>query len=58
MAPTVIREAARVLRHGFRFAVSDVIAAPDVDDQTRADRPAWMDCIAGTLTRDEFERAH
>jgi SAM-dependent methyltransferase len=53
----VIREAARVLRPGGRFAVSDVIADPDMDDATRADMRQWTGCIAGALTRDEFERA-
>ena len=52
--PQVIREAARVLRPGGRFAVSDVIADPDMDDQTRADMAAWTGCIAGALTEDEF----
>ena len=50
----MIREAARVLRPGGRFAVSDVIADPDLDDATRADVAAWTGCIAGALTEAEF----
>ena len=49
-----IREAARVLRPGGRFAVSDVIADPDMDEQTKADMAAWTGCIAGALTEAEF----
>jgi arsenite methyltransferase len=52
----VIREAARVLRPGGRFAVSDVIADPAMDEQTRADMRQWTGCIAGALTREDFER--
>jgi SAM-dependent methyltransferase len=51
----VIGEAARVLRPGGRFAVSDVIADEDMDEQTRRDMAAWTGCIAGALTRREFE---
>jgi arsenite methyltransferase len=53
----VFQETARVLRSGGRFAVSDVIADPDMDDATRADMVAWTGCVAGALTRDEFEQA-
>jgi arsenite methyltransferase len=52
----VIREAARVLRPGGRFAVSDVIADPEMDDATRADMRQWTGCIAGALTRSELEQ--
>lgn len=53
----VLVEAARVLRPGGRFAVSDVIADEDVDDATRADMAAWTGCIAGALTEREFRAA-
>jgi arsenite methyltransferase len=55
--PKVLAEAARVLRPGGRFAVSDVIADPDMDDATRADMAAYTGCIAGALTDAEFRAA-
>jgi ubiquinone/menaquinone biosynthesis C-methylase UbiE len=55
--PRVLAEAARVLKPGGRFAVSDVIADEDMDAATRADMAEWTGCIAGALTRREFEQA-
>jgi SAM-dependent methyltransferase len=53
----VIAEAARVLRPGGRFAVSDVIADPNMDEATKADMAEWTGCIAGALTEQEFHAA-
>ncbi len=50
----VIREAARVLKPGGRFAVSDVIADPDMDPATRKDMEQYVGCISGALTRFDF----
>jgi arsenite methyltransferase len=52
-----LREAARVLRPGGRFAVSDVIADEGMDEKTRQDMTEWTGCIAGALTEQEFTEA-
>jgi arsenite methyltransferase len=50
----VFAEAARVLRPGGRFAVTDIVADPEMDEATRRDMEQWTGCIAGALTAEEF----
>ncbi|MGA8803078.1 MAG: arsenite methyltransferase, partial [Solirubrobacterales bacterium] len=54
--PAVFREAARVLRPGGRFAVTDIVADAGMDEATRHDIAQWTGCIAGALTEEEFRR--
>ena len=53
---SVFREAARVLRPGGRFAVTDIVSDPEMDEATRRDMAQWTGCIAGALTEDDFRR--
>jgi arsenite methyltransferase len=53
----VVSEAARVLRPGGRFAVSDIIADDDMSEETPRDMAAWTGCIAGALTERDFRAA-
>jgi arsenite methyltransferase len=50
----VLQEVSRVLKPGGRFAVSDVVADPDIDEATRQDLQQWTGCIAGALTTEVY----
>jgi arsenite methyltransferase len=53
----VLRDVARVPRPGGRLAMSDVIADDAMDADTRTDMAQWTGCVAGALTRGQFEAA-
>src|SRR5438034_6851762 len=56
--PQVIREAARVLKPGGRFAVSDVIADEDMDDANRGDMRPYTGWRGGRLHGRDSRAAH
>ena len=50
----VFAEAHRVLRPGGRLAVADVAAEAEPTPEQRADVAAWVACLAGALTREQY----
>jgi len=52
--PQVLREAARVLKPGGRFAVSDVLVRGEVPPDVRRNMELWVGCLAGALREDDY----
>jgi SAM-dependent methyltransferase len=50
----VLAEIARVLRPGGRVGFSDVVAEDRLSREERAERGAWVGCIAGALSQSEL----
>jgi arsenite methyltransferase len=51
----VFAETFRVLKAGGRLGITDVVAEDHLSAEDRAERGAWVGCIAGALSRSEYE---
>ena len=53
--PAVLTEIARVLAPGGRIGISDVVAEDSLSSADRAERGSFLGCIAGALSKGEYE---
>ena len=53
--PAVLTEIGRVLKPGGRIGISDVVAEDRLSPEERAERGSYVGCIAGALSRAEYE---
>jgi arsenite methyltransferase len=53
--PAVLAEISRVLRPGGRLGVSDIVAEDALTVRERAGRGSYVGCIAGALSKSEYE---
>jgi SAM-dependent methyltransferase len=53
--PAVLAEISRVLKPGGRIGISDIVAEDRLTPEERAGRGSFVGCIAGALSRGEYE---
>jgi arsenite methyltransferase len=53
--PAVFSETFRVLKPGGRIGITDVVAEDRLSPADRAERGAWVGCVAGALSSTEYE---
>jgi arsenite methyltransferase len=54
--PAAFRELSRVLRAGGRIGITDIVAEDRLSAEERAERGNYVGCVAGALSKTEFER--
>ena len=51
---TVLKEAYRVLKHGGKFAVSDIVLRNQLPPNVQRNMEMWTGCVAGALLKNEY----
>ncbi|MGR4067169.1 methyltransferase domain-containing protein [Billgrantia sp. C5P2] len=55
--PRVFSEAARVLRHGGRLALADIVTEKPLPESVSCNATLWAACIGGALQQDDYRAA-